>query len=67
MKIHITIKMAHQMCYHHPFSQRNRKIDRTVGVRVGGDREVKLEGGRGPNLKKKGGRQYKRVFIKYGG
>ena len=37
------------------------------GVRVGGDGEVELEGGGGQNLKKKGCRQYKRVFIKYGG
>ena len=33
-------KIAHQMCCDHPFSQRNRKTERTVGVGVGGDKEV---------------------------
>ena len=28
------------MCCDHPFSQRNRKTERTVGVGVGGDKEV---------------------------
>ena len=43
-------KIAHQMCCDHPFSQRNRTTERTVGVGVGGDREV----GGGQNLKKSG-------------
>ena len=33
-------KIAHQMRRDHPFSQRNRITERTVGVEVGGDREV---------------------------
>ena len=37
----------------HPFSQRNRTTERTVGVGVGGDREVGW--GDGQNLKKRGG------------
>ena len=32
-------KIAHQMRRDHPFSQRNRITERTVGVEVGGDRE----------------------------
>ena len=44
----------------HPFSQRNRITDRTVGVEVGSDREVERGewgwGGGGQNLEK-GGRQ----------
>ena len=43
----------------HPFSQRNMTIERTVGVEVGGDREV----GEGW-VKRDRGRQYRRVFIK---
>ena len=31
--------MTHQMWCEHPFSQRNRTTERTVGVRVGGDRK----------------------------
>ena len=47
----------------HPFIQRNRTIERTLGVGVGGDRE--LGEGDGQNLKKRGdGRQYRGVFIK---
>ena len=48
----------------HPFNQRNRTTERTVGVGVGvgGDREVGGEAG-GQNLKK-WGRQYRGVFIK---
>ena len=44
----------------HPFSQRNRKTERTVGVEVGGDRKVwrggwtKFEKGEGG-----GGKQYR--------
>ena len=34
-------KIAHQVWCDHPFSQRNRTIERTVGVGVGGDREVR--------------------------
>ena len=37
----------------HPFSQRNRTTERTMGVEVGGDREVGGGGG-GQNLKKGG-------------
>ena len=33
-------KIAHQMWRDHPFSKRNRTTERTVGVRVRGDREV---------------------------
>ena len=44
-------KIAHQMSRDHPFSQRNRTTERTMGVEVGGDREV---GGGGQNLKKGG-------------
>ena len=43
-------KIAHQMWHDHPLSQRNRTTERTVGVGVGGDREV----GGGQNLKKSG-------------
>ena len=32
-------KKAHQMCWDHPFSQRNKTTERAVGVGVGGDRE----------------------------
>ena len=49
----------------HPFSQRNRTTERTVGVGVGSDREVwGRVGVVGQNLKKGGGRQYSGVFIK---
>ena len=37
-------KIAHQMWRHHPFSQRNTTPERTVGVEVGGDREVGEKG-----------------------
>ena len=43
-------KIAHEMWRDHPFSQRNRKRVRTVGVGVGGDRKVGM--GVGQNLKK---------------
>ena len=33
-------KIAHQMWHDHPFSQRSRTTEKTVGVEVGGDREV---------------------------
>ena len=33
-------KIAHQIWCDHPFSQRNRTTERTVDVRIGGDREV---------------------------
>ena len=33
-------KIAYQMWRDHPFSQRNRTLERTVRVGVGGDREV---------------------------
>ena len=40
------------MWHNHPFSQRNKTIERAVGVGVEGNRE---DGGVGQNLKKKGG------------
>ena len=33
-------KVVHQMWHDHPFSQRNRKTEWTMGVEDGGDREV---------------------------
>ena len=46
--------MAHQMCCDH------KKTERTVGMGVGGDREVELEGGGYATFeKKKEGRQYR--------
>ena len=52
----------------HPFSQRNMTTERTMGVGVGGDREVRGGGGRGvaQNLKKGIGigNTEERVFIK---
>ena len=48
-------KIAHQMWCDYPFSQRKRTAERTVGVRVEGDRVVGGgggEGGVGQNLKK---------------
>ena len=48
----------------HPFSQRNRTAERTVGVEVGGDRKV---GERGlDKIWKRGGKQYRGVLIKKG-
>ena len=50
----------------HPFSQRNRKTERTVGVEVGGDRKVwrggwtKFEKGEGG-----GGKQYRGGGVFY--
>ena len=48
--------MAHQIWQDHPFSQRNRATERTVGVRTGGDREVGVGvlGEVGQNLKNEG-------------
>ena len=40
------------MWCNHPFSQRNMKTERTVEMRVGGDRDV----GGGQNLEKGAGR-----------
>ena len=40
------------MCCNHPFSQRSRITEKTVGVGVGGDREVGWGGGVGQKLKK---------------
>ena len=37
-------KIAHQMWRDHPFSQRNRTTERTVGVEVGGGREFEDRG-----------------------
>ena len=50
------------MWYNHLFCQRNKTRKRAVEVEVGGD----VEGGREvvQNLKRRGGRQYKGVFIK---
>ena len=49
------------MWRNHPFSQRNKAIERGVGVGVGGNRE----GGRVEQKLKKGGDwQYRGVFIK---
>ena len=36
-------KIAHQMWCDHPFSQRNKVTERTVGVGVGGDQEIRHE------------------------
>ena len=49
----------------HPFSQKNRTIERTVRVGDGGDREVCVYVGGGQNLKK-GGSKYRRFFIELG-
>ena len=38
-------KIAHQMCHDHPFTQRNRTTERTVGVGVGSDGDVREGGG----------------------
>ena len=46
------------MWCHHPFSQRNRIAERTVGVGIGGDRELG-DGGGGCKMFYKGGRQYR--------
>ena len=45
-------KIAHQMWHDHPFSQRNRTTERSVGVRVGGDREIGGGEGVEQNLEK---------------
>ena len=42
-------KIPHQMWNDHPFSQRNRTTQRTVGVEIGGKKEVEGGGG-GQNL-----------------
>ena len=56
-------EIADQMWRDHPCSQRNRTIERTVGVGVGDDREVCGRGGGGrQNLKRRG--QYRWVLIK---
>ena len=34
-------RIAHQMWYDHPFSQRNWTTERTIGVEVGGCRKVR--------------------------
>ena len=58
-------KIAHQMWRDHPFSQRNMATERTVGVGVGGDREVGEMVGRCTKFEKRDrGRQYRGVFIK---
>ena len=59
--------IANQMCSNQSFSQRNRTAERIVGVGVGGDREGKQrieERWRRGKRVKKGGRQYREVFIK---
>ena len=59
-------KIAHQMWHDHPFSQRNRITERTLGVKVGGDKEVVRV--KGWTKSEKGrGKQYRGVFIKKGG
>ena len=50
----------------HPFSHRNRTMERTVGVGVGGDREWGGGGVCRKKLKKGGGRQYRGIFIDMG-
>ena len=35
----ITLCVPHQMWHNHPFSQRNKTTERTLGVGVGGHRE----------------------------
>ena len=45
-------KIAHEMWHDSQFSQRNRPTERTVGVGIVGDREVRGVGGRGQNLEK---------------
>ena len=45
-------KIARQIWFGHPFSQRNRTAEKTVRVGVGGDREVR--GGRWVGKKLKG-------------
>ena len=50
------------MWHNYPFSQRNKKIEKAVGVAVGGDRER----GSGQNLKS-GGSQYRGGLHKIGG
>ena len=42
-------KIAHRMWHDHPFSQRNKTTERTVGLGVGGDSKV---GGGGGGLDK---------------
>ena len=54
------------MWHDHPFSQRNRITERTLGVEVGGDKEVvRVKGW--TKFEKGGGKQYRGVFIKKGG
>ena len=54
------------MWHDHPFSQRNRITERTLGVKVGGDKEVVRV--KGWTKSEKGrGKQYRGVFIKKGG
>ena len=43
------------MWHDHPFSQRNRTTERSVGLQVGGDREMGGGEGVGQNLEKGGG------------
>ena len=47
------------MWHNHPLSQRNKTAEIVVGVRVESDKQGEV----GQNLKK-GGRQYRRVFLK---
>ena len=58
-------KIAHQMWHDHPFSQRNRTTERTVGVEVGGDREVGVTGWT-KFEKGSGSKHYRGVFMKRG-
>ena len=56
----ILSKIAQQRWHDHPFSQRNKTVERVVGIGVGGNRE----GGRWTKFEEKkvgggGGRQYR--------
>ena len=56
-------KKAHQMWSDHPLNQRNRITEKTVGVRVGCDREVEV--GRWTKPEKQG-RKYRGNLHKVG-
>ena len=49
------------MLHNHTFSQRNKATEKAVEVKAGGKKE-----GVGENFLKRGGRKYRRVFIKQG-
>ena len=56
--ISLLSKITHQMRHDHPFSQRNRSTEGTVGVGVGGDRGLEGVGGL-DKIWKRRGRQYR--------